>query len=157
MREEFERYRAEKAEAWLNDVRQLGIKCATLKDAIEQERANSEGVQAVCYDGMPHAQSSGDALPNAVARIQDAISEFATEMAGYVEAQIEANRRLMRMDDASCSGCLVRYYVLGKSWKEVCEDMGYSFDGIMKLRRRALAMAYGVMPNEWRDPMEPAI
>lgn len=157
MVEEFERYKAAQAEAWLDYVRSLGTRCATLRDAIEHERAAAEGVQAVCYDGMPHASSTGDALPDAVARIQEAIAEFATELAGYTDAQTDAHRRLMRMPDASCSGCLVRHYVLGKPWKDVCERMGYSRDGMMTLRRRALAMAYDVMPHGWRDPLHPAV
>lgn len=157
MQEEYERYKAAQAARWLEHVAQLGTRCATLQAAIEQERANAEGVRAVCFDGMPRAQSTGDALPNAVIRIQDAIRDFMTELAGYVEAQTDAHERITRMQDAACSGCLERHYVLGHPWERVCVDMGYSWQGMMSLRRRALAMAYEVMPTEWRDPMESAV
>ena len=35
--------------------------------------------------------------------------------------------------------------------------MGYTLNGMMKLRRRAVTEFYDVMPTEWRDPRHPAL
>ena len=50
------------------------------------------------------------------------------------------------------------YYVDAlDGWERVCVEMGYSYDGLMKLRRRALLHAYDVMPHTERDSLPPAI
>lgn len=157
MTEEYERYKAAQAARWLEDIAQAYTRCETLRAAIEFERSIAEGVQAVNYDGMPRARSSGDAMPNAVIRLQDACAEFDAELAAFVDMQTDAHERLSRMPDAACAGCLERHYLLGHGWERVCVDMGYAWQGMMSLRKRALAMAYDVMPTERRDPMQPAI
>lgn len=40
--------------------------------------------------------------------------------------------------------------MLGKTWEMVCVEMGYSYSGMMKLRRRAVDEVYDLMPEEWR-------
>ena len=157
MTEEYECYKAKQAEAWLDHVVQLKSRCDTLRDIIEHYRSLAEGVNAIQYDGMPRAASDGQAIPNAVARIQELTCEFDIELAEYVEEQNDAKTRLMKMPDGDCARCLVLRYVLGYRWSDVVAKMGGTLDGMMKRHRRALALAYDVMPLEYRDPMEPAI
>lgn len=157
MTEEYERYKASMAAQWLEHVAQLGTRCAALNDAVEHNRAIAEGVQAVRYDGMPHAASDGQALPNAVIKLEGAIESYLTELSAYMDEQTDAHERLSRIPDASCASCLERHYLLGHAWERVCVDMGYAWQGMMSMRKRALSMAYDVMPVEWRDPMHAAI
>lgn len=162
MTEEYDVYRRSQSERWLEHVRGLGNRIRTLQSEIEAQRDIAAGVQAVCYDGMPKSpNSSADAIPNAVAAIEELIAEYATELAGYVEEQREAHDALRMMEDGVCRDALTKYYVLGRSWKSVCYDEKgnevYTYDGIMSIRRRGLLKAYDVMPTRWRDPAHPAI
>ena len=157
MTEEYERYKASMAAQWLEHVAKVGRRLRALEDEIAAQRANAEGVQAVCYDAMPRASSDGQALPNAVIRLQELIADYLTEQAEYVEVQRDAHERLRSLDDPACSECLTRHYLLGATWEQCCVKMGYTWDGMMSLRRRALANAYDAMPTEWRDPMHPAV
>lgn len=50
----------------------------------------------------------------------------------------------------------LRYFCDWK-WEHICMEMSYSWDGMMSLRRRALANYWEVMPACERDPMEPAL
>lgn len=156
MTEEYERYKAAQAARWLEHVAKVGRRLRALQDEIDAQRASAEGVQAVSYDGMPRSQSDGQALPNAVAMLQELVADYLIEAAEYAEVQREAHECLRKIDDPACSECLTRHYLLGASWEQCCVKMGYAYDGMMKLRRRALADAYDFMPTEWRDPMHRA-
>lgn len=157
MTEEYERYKAAQAARWLEHVARLGRRKHALEDEITHMREEADGVRAIAYDGMPHAQSDGDALELSVIRLQERIKGYATEIAEYVEAQHEAHEALRKIEDAACAECLTRHYLMGWTWERTCVAMQYSWDGMMGLRRRALASAYEVMPTKWRDPMHSAI
>lgn len=158
MTEEWERYRRAQAARWLEHIRRLGTRVETLQDEIDAERDAASGLRAICYDGMPKASASdGDALPNAVIRIQERIAAFVEEMARYTDERGRAHDALSGMSDPLEHRALTYHYLFGCSWEECCVRMRYSYDGMMKLRARALCSAYDFMPTEWRDPMERAI
>lgn len=157
MTDEWDRYRRAQAEKWLKHVRKLGERVEVMQREIEAERDAAGGLKAVQYDGMPRSASSGDALPNAVIVIQERISDYVSELSRYTCEREEAHRALQAVDDPLEHRALVYYYLLGDSWEECCVKMHYSYDGMMKLRARALCSAYDVMPHAWRDPMEPAV
>lgn len=158
MTEEYERYKRMQASRWMEHVRSLGRRVRSIAEEIEAQRELASGVQAVRYDGAPSGgAASGDAIPNAVARLQELIAEYVAEQAGYVEEQREAHEALRLIEDDACRDALTKHYLLGCNWERVCVDMGYTWDGMMALRRRALLAAYDRMPARWRDPMHPAI
>ena len=158
MTEEWERYRRGQAAKWLEHIHRLGARVETMRREIDAEREAASGLKAIQYDGMPNAATStGDALPNAVIRIQERIAAFVEEMERYTDERGRAHDALSGMSDPLEHRALTYHYLLGYSWEECCVRMHYSYDGMMKLRRRALADAYEVMPMEWRDPMHRAI
>ena len=158
MTEEWERYRRGQAEKWLKHIRHLGARVETMRTEIDAEREAASGLKAIQYDGMPKAATStGDALPNAVIRIQERIAAFVEEMARYTDERGRAHDALSGIPDPLEHRALTYYYLLGYSWEECCVKMHYSYDGMMSLRKRALCSAYDFMPPEWRDPMERAI
>ena len=79
------------------------------------------------------------------------------ELQGYVEEQHDAHVRLREIEAPELVQALTGYYLLGKSWELCCVEMGYSWNGMMALRRRALLRAYDHMPHWWRDRVHPAI
>lgn len=156
--DEWERYRRAQAERWLKHVMALGRRVRALQDEIECQRDMAAGLKGVDYDGMPKASgSSADAMPNAVIKLQGLIAEYCAELDGYVLEQREAHEALSALDDGATREALTRHYLLGRPWEQCCVEMGYTYDGMMKLRRRALSCAYDVMPFRRRDPMHPAI
>lgn len=158
MTEEFERYRRAQAAQWMEHVRGLGARVRSIKCEIDAQRDLATGLSSVAYDGLPRQSSSdGDAVPNAVIRIQGLIAEYCSELERYVGEQREAHEALSGLSDGACREALTRHYLIGKGWEECCVDMGYTWDGMMALRRRALSAAYDLMPARWRDPRHPAI
>lgn len=158
MTDEWERYRRAQAARWLEHIRRLGARVETLRREIDAERDAASGLKAIQYDGMPKAATStGDALPNAVIRIQERIAAFVEEMARYTDERGRAHDALSGMSDPLEHRALTYHYLLGYSWEECCVKMHYTYDGMMSLRKRALCSAYDVMPHEFRDPMERAV
>lgn len=158
MSEEFEKYRADQASRWLEHVMASGAKVRSLQAEIDEQREIAAGVSSPAVDGMPRARAAtADALPDAVARIESLIAEYCAELAAYVDEQREAHRALSAMPNAAHAEALKRRYLLCRPWPQVSEEMGYTKDGMMKMRRRALCEAYDVMPANWRDPRHPAI
>lgn len=158
MTDEWERYRRDQAARWLERIRRLGARVETMQREIDAEREAASGLKAICYDVTPKpSASTGDALPNAVIRIQERIAEYVEEMAAYTEERGRAHEALSGLPDPMEHRALTYHYLLGLSWEECCVRMHYTYDGMMKLRARALSSAYDVMPHEMRDPMERAI
>lgn len=158
MSEEYDRYKRAQAARWLEHVRRLGGKCRALQREVEGQRELASGVKGLDYSAPAvSASSSPDGIPNAVALLLDTIEDYCTELAGYVAEQKAAHDALNAMSDELGAEALKRHYLCGQSWESCCVDMGYSWDGMMKLRRRALLSAYEAMPTEWRDPTHQAV
>lgn len=157
MTEEYEQYRRAQAARWLEHVMSLGSRVRALRAEIEEQRSVASGLKAIVYDGMPRqACAYGDAIPDAVIRIQELIRDYCSELDGYVDEQRAAHEVLAKLTDRAAAEALTKHYLLGKRWELCCVEMGYSYDGMKSLRRRGLLEAYAHMPLEWRDPMHPA-
>ena len=158
MTEEYEQYRRAQAARWLEHVMSLGSRVRALRAEIEEQRAVASGLKAIVYDGMPRQTCAyGDAIPDAVIRIQELIRDYCSELAGYVDEQREAHDALAKIGDESRRSALTLHYLAGRSWEEVCVEMRYSYRRIMEIRAEALCELYDHMPPEWRDPMHPAL
>lgn len=157
MTEEFERYKRAQAAKWLDHVRGLSIRAEKLKAEADMQRDQMDGVKGVSYDGGGGGSPSDDAVLRAVARLHAAIRRYAEEMAELVSEQEAAHDALAKLDKAEHEVALSKHYILGETWEKVCVDMGYTWDGMMTLRRQALSAAYEVMPPRWRDPLHPAV
>ena len=158
MNEEMDAYKAEQAHAYLDGIRKAGESCAGLVELVADARARAEGLGGVDYraervSGSPSAKDMADK----VAEIRERGDAYLMALADYEERRHQANEALMRMEDATCEAALRRRYLLGWDWERVCVRMGYSYDGMMKLRRRALAEYWEVMPHTERDPIHRAV
>ena len=158
MTDEWERYRRERAAAYLEHISGLARRVKTLELEMDELRESASGLKAIRYDGMPKGHNvSDDAMANVVSRIDDAIADYCTEMVNYLDERREAHRVLARLPRPEETEALTRHYLKGQEWLTVCIEMGYSWDGMKSIRYRALSKLYDVMPPEWRDPIEQAI
>ena len=155
---EYERYKADRAAAYFKRVRSLSAKAAALRAEVDAQRAQADGLQGIDYAAMCGGGSpSPDAVPNAVIRLQGAVDAYCAELCALVDAQREAHDVIHGAERPEYAAALSRYYLAGESWEEVCVAMGYTWDGMMKLRLRALSDAYDRMPHAFRDPRHPAV
>lgn len=156
--EELTRYRADQAHAYLERIRRMGEDCAGLRQMVDDARDRASGLKGIDYSAVRVSSSSdGDQMVNAVEFIRAAICDYVETLRAYEGERHRAADALDDMDDATEAKALRLRYLLGWEWEAVCVDMHYSWQGMMSLRRRALASYWEVMPHEWRDPMQSAI
>ena len=158
MDEEYRAYRADQAHEWLERIRRAGESCAALREQVEDARYRAAGVRGIDYSSARVSSSGGgDAMADAYASIQGAVASYAAALAAYEGERAEASAALGRMDDPTCARVLRLRYMLDRRWEEICVEMNYTYDGMMKLRRRALAEFWDVMPRSRRDALPPAL
>ena len=157
--DEGEQRRVDEARSWLEKVRKAVGYARRLEASAKASYQRADGLKGIDYS-KPFVKSSpyADAIPDAIAAdeaIGDTLSAIAADARDKVD---EASRAIHRLDDKTEATCLHLYYVDAyDTWERVCVEMGYSYDGMMKLSRRALLHAYDVMPHGERSPMQPAI
>lgn len=136
------------ATAYLEHVRSLKTRIDALQEEIELNRdmlgTTTRYREKVSKSGNPKS------FEDAVIRLQELIADYCTEMAGYVEEQRIAHDVMRHLSRPEYSRALTTYYVRGKSWELCCVDMGYTWQGMMSLRKRAVQEVYEFMPETWR-------
>lgn len=159
MTPELEAYRIGQAEAWLEKVRKTMSYAASLEESAAAQYAMADGLRGIAYDrDRVKVSPTPDAIPNAVANHVDLGDKFSEVADNARKRASEAVEAFDRMDDPTEATCLRLYYVDAlETWEHVCVRMHYTYDGMMKLRRRAVLHVYDVMPHSERDPMPPAI
>ena len=158
MDEELQRYRSEQAHAYLERIRKLGEDCAALQDEVEDARDRASGLTGIDYTrDQVDSSPTDEAMVNAVSSIKRAIGDYAMKLAEYIDERKRASDAMMLMDDYTEARALRLRYLLNHDWEQVCVEMHYTYDGMMKLRRRALCSYWEKMPFSERDPMPPAL
>ena len=151
---------------WLENVSRAVESTFELANRAESFYMMADNLRGIDYSrDMVATSPTPDAIPNAIIRaeelgeIYDGIHESAAKRVAQVE------NALALMEDQMEARALSLYYMsfdedgrrMYDTWDKVAHRMGYTQDGIMKLRRRALLHAYDVMPHSERDPIQPAI
>ncbi|MBX9035048.1 hypothetical protein [Gordonibacter massiliensis (ex Traore et al. 2017)] len=154
---EIERYRYDQARAYLEHVRALSCRTSALRAEVDAQRELADGLKAIRYGECGARRAQTDQMVETVARLQELVKDYCAELAAYVAEQETAHGCVRLMERPEHVQAITSHYLLGRTWERVCVDMGYTWDGMMKMRRRAITEFYDVMPTEWRDPRHPAI
>lgn len=154
---EYERYKYDQARAYLEHVRALSCRTQALRAEVDAQRELADGVKAMRYGEVGGGGADGDRMAETVARLQELVRGYCAELSVYVSEQQAAHERVKLMERPEHAQAITGYYLLGRTWERVCVDMGYTWDGMMSLRRRAVSAFYDVMPCEWRDPRHTAV
>lgn len=147
---EWDDWRVEQAHAYLERVRRMGADCAGLRRLVEDARANLGAVRGLDYSrGGGGTQTAGDdAIVNEIAAVQESVQAYVTRLAEYEDERHRAAMTVDRMPDPTEARVIRLRYLLGWKWENICVEVSYSYNGIMKLRRRALMSFYEVMPRD---------
>ena len=156
MTREFDEYKYRQARSWLEHIRKLGADVASAKALVDSERELLDGLHGIDYAAV-RGNPDDDRLVNAIERTRAYIADFTAKQAEYEAERMDAYRRLDQLGDGIERQALTLRYLLGKAWEEICVEMSYSWQGMMKIRKRAIIHAYDVMPNDKRDPLHPAV
>jgi hypothetical protein len=137
------------AAEYLKHIRSIGHRIAALREEIDEQRSFVE-LTGVGMDERVSSSVSVDKFERAAIELRELIDDYANEQLAYVEEQHDAHTRLHKMKNSLHVQVLVEYYLLGKSWEQICVDTSYSWQGLMTLRRKALHSFYDYIPEEYR-------
>lgn len=143
-----ETLKIDSAELYLKHVRSLTLQIRSKRDQIEQQKSLLEPM-GISYGEKIATSGSGDSLQTGVLELNDLIKEFCTDLVGYVEEYRRASNVIGCLSKPEYRAALVAYYLIGKTWEVICVELGYSWSGLMKLRKQALIEVYDYMPCTW--------
>lgn len=161
MADEYAEWKAEQAARWLRHIRDLKHDISRLEDDIEVQRSLALPSGIDYSRPVVMSSPSADAIPNAVARLEESIARYATELVGYLDEKEQARACIGMLGDARYRAVLSLYYINGHSWATVGEKLKkldggrftYSSEYCRHLRNDALPLVYDVMPGEWKTPI----
>lgn len=137
------------ATAYLEYLRGLNQRITTLKESIERQRSMLEPRSLALTERVAKS-SEHDSMEEGVIRLHELIEAYCIELAEYVEQQRIAHKALNSLSKAEYGISLTRHYLFGQTWQETADAIGYSFRGLMTMRKKAIAELYDHMPEEWR-------
>ncbi len=149
MSNEFKVYAAKR---YMEHVGTVRNSMSALEGEIETLRASLTGLRAIQYNDMPgNPNAYGDGIPDGIARLEECVSEYMTELVGWLDVQYEAHQAIKRLEDGRHKQLLWSHYVDRASWEQIAVDMSYSYEYVRKeLFEASLEALYGTMPEEWR-------
>ena len=157
MTEELQQYRRDQSKAYLQEIRKLCLHIRALEAEISEQREIAAGITGIDYSQESVATSMyRDAIPDAVAKLLEMISDTCTELAECAAMQDEARRCLAKMGGVEADVLILRYLV-ALPWSGVSGKIGYSVPRLKEIHRDALFCFYDYMPSSKRDPFYPAI
>lgn len=121
-REDLKKYRGNKL--WIEDQIEL----------YTEMKQRAEGLKAVVLDGMPKAKNKPNyAIENFIDKYDFILNELAKEQ----EKQIEILMQLRKVDNPF-RRLLFKYYIQGKTFVKVADEMNYSYDRVKHVHKIAL-------------------
>ena len=121
-REDLKKYRGNKL--WIEDQIEL----------YTEMKQREEGLKAVVLDGMPKAKNKPNyAIENLIDKYDFILNELAKEQ----EKQIEILMQLRKVDNPF-RRLLFKYYIQGKTFVKVADEMNYSYERMKHMNGIAL-------------------
>ena len=121
-REDLKKYRGNKL--WIEEQIEL----------YTEMKQRAEGLKAVVLDGMPKAKNKTSyAIENLIDKYDFILNELVKDQ----EKLIEILMQLKRVDDPFRK-LLFKYYIKGKNFIKVADEMNYSYDRVKHVHKIAL-------------------
>lgn len=141
-----------KAKAYCHHVRLLDKRIKSQEEAIDDFRERLSGVSGVSYDDMPgNPNAYGDAIPDGVARLQELIRKYCTDLSEYMDELEKFERALSKLTMPDHARLLRLRYLRQYEWSEIAYTLTYSQVYVRGyMHELALVELFEHMPNEWK-------
>lgn len=146
---DYTRWRADQARGYMECIRSTVVSVDCRREEIE--RLTSKLLPAaVDYTGGPSGSVYGDAVPDGIAALDEAISRYRADLGRFVR-EIDAAREAVEQVAVPERREMLRLrYLCDMPLRDVCERLGYSYEGGRTLCTYALADLWEHIPDEWR-------
>ena len=151
---------------WLENVSRAIERKFDFEGQADAMRAMADNLRGIDYT-RDHVSTSPktDAIPDAIIAAEELADLFGNLKDDASRRVAQAQAALAAMENQDGARALSLYYLSfdldGKrkydTWEKVCVKMDYTYDGMMKLIRRAKLELYDLMPHTERPRVESAI
>lgn len=136
------------ATEYLDDLKATMGKMDSIREDIELLR--DVGTTTMDYHERVSSSPNPKKFEDRMLRLREKEDKWDEELEEFLEKIDVAHDVFLSMRNRDGARALNLHYMQGKTWEMVCVEMGYSYGGMMKLRRRAVDEVYDLMPEEWR-------
>lgn len=164
--EEGEHRRIRIVTRWLENVSRAVERRFDFESQRDAMAAMADNLRGIDYSAVRVRTSpTPDAIPDAIAAAEEMGELYSTLRDDAARRVAQAEAALARMGNQDGARALSLYYLAFDecghrrfdTWERVCVEMHYSYDGLMKLIRRAKLELYGLMPHAERDRVPQAL
>ena len=146
---DYTRWRADQARGYMERIRSTVISVDCRREEIE--RLSSKLLPAaIAYTEGQSGSVYGDAVPDGIAALDDAISRYRKELGRFVHEIDVARDAVEHVAVPERREMLRLRYLYDMPLRDVCERLGYSYEGGRTLCTYALADLWEHIPDEWR-------
>ena len=151
---------------WLENVSRAVERKFDFEAQASAMREMADNLRGIDYSrSQVSASLTPDAIPDAIIAADEMGELFGRLSDDAARRMAQAQLALASMENQGGARALSLYYLSfdedGKrkydTWEKVCVEMSYSYDGMMKLARRAKLELYDYMPHTERPRVESAI
>ena len=151
---------------WLENVSRAVERKFDLESQRDAMVSMADNLRGIDYSrSQVSASPTPDAIPDAIIAADEMSELFGRLSDDAARRMAQAQLALASMENQGGARALSLYYLAfgedGKrkygTWERVCVEMDYSYDGMMKLVRRAKLELYDLMPHTERPRVESAI
>jgi|GEM_PF-5333467 len=129
-------YQNENAKRYLNHVRTLKKIANEQELTLKEFMLNPQKLTAVISD-MPKGGGQSD-LSDVLVRYEELKETIIPELNETLKKYHAIVGQILHMENKSFSHILYAYYVNGKSWKAISDDVDYSWRHLMRIKELAL-------------------
>lgn len=150
--------RRERARTYLEEIRVLKVRADGMASVVQSLRESAEGVKGMDYSKVMVSSSAyGDALPDAIASIEDAIQRHVSMLSEWTEKVLEAETILSSMESQELASVLERHYIMRHTVEMIAVELNYTTRAVDYKIAEGLTELYDLLPMEYRLPSYSAI
>ena len=135
------------AKKYLSKIRALDIKINDSMEELEQLKALATKVTAALGGEVVSSSSSPDKMTNIVAEIIKLQEELNRDVDNYVDMKREAAELLSKVENPVHYKILHSRYVLYKTWEQIADEIGYTYQWVCQLHGVALLEFEKILQN----------
>ena len=135
-----------KAKEYLSQAIRLDHRISSRLEQLENLKALAMRVATnLTQEKVSGGRNIRGPFENTMAKIIDLEKEINQEVDQFIELKQEIMDTICQVEDVHSQLVLEKRYISGKSWGDVCLELGYSQDWIFKIHRRGLKEISGIL------------
>lgn len=145
-------------DAYVNNLKGMLKSIDTCEREIERLKVQATGLKSMSLGDKVQSNSDVHKLETITHNIIE-YRKIATAEAEIFFQEYIVARTAMRKLPANQANALIRHYLLGDTWEQVCVSLNYSYSRIMQIREDGIIALYDLLPysvrEEWRQRVIP--